>query len=32
VNGLYGGPLWTVDTTTAAAQMLFVPAIGKGSP
>jgi hypothetical protein len=32
VNGLYGGPLWTVDTTSAAAQMLFVPAIGKGSP
>jgi hypothetical protein len=32
VNGLYGGPLWTVDTTSATAQLLFVPAIGKGSP
>ena len=33
VNTLYGGPLWTVDTsTTAAPQLLFVPAIVKGSP
>jgi hypothetical protein len=32
VNGIYGGPLWTVDTTSAQAQLLFVPAIAKGSP
>jgi hypothetical protein len=32
VNGIYGGPLWTVDTTSAQPQLLFVPAIAKGSP
>ncbi len=32
VNGLYGGPVWTVDTSSATPQLLFVPAIAKGSP
>lgn len=32
VNSIYGGPLWTVDTTSAQPQLLFVPAIAKGSP
>jgi len=32
LNTLYGGPLWTLDTTTATPQLLFVPAIVKGSP
>jgi hypothetical protein len=32
VNPLYAGPVWTVDLTPAASQMLFVPAIGKETP
>jgi hypothetical protein len=32
LNTLYNGPLWTLDTTTATPQLLFVPAIVKGSP
>lgn len=32
VNSIYGGPLWTVDTAGAQPQLLFVPAIAKGSP
>ena len=32
VNSIYGGPLWTVDTTSTQPQLLFVPAIAKGSP
>jgi hypothetical protein len=32
LNALYGGPLWTVDSTSASAQLLFVPAIAKGTP
>jgi hypothetical protein len=32
VNALYAGPVWTVDLTPAAPQLLFVPAIGKGTP
>jgi len=29
LNSLYGGPVWTVDLTSAAPQLLFVPAITK---
>jgi hypothetical protein len=32
VNALYGGPVWTVDLTPATPQLLFVPAIAKGTP
>jgi hypothetical protein len=32
VNARYGGPVWTVDSTSASAQLLFVPAIAKGTP
>jgi len=32
VNTLYAGPLWTVDVSPTAPQLLFVPAIGKGTP
>jgi hypothetical protein len=32
MNSIYGGPLWTVDTTSAQPQLLFVPAIAKGTP
>jgi hypothetical protein len=32
LNALYGGPVWTVDSTSASAQLLFVPAIAKGTP
>ncbi len=31
VNALYGGPLWTLDLSSATPQMLFVPAIARGS-
>ncbi len=32
LNALYAGPLWTVDVASATPQMLFVPAINKGTP
>jgi hypothetical protein len=32
LNSIYGGPLWTVDTASGQPQLLFVPAITKGSP
>jgi hypothetical protein len=32
VNSLYSGPVWTVDLTSATPQLLFVPAIAKGTP
>jgi hypothetical protein len=32
VNALYGGPVWTVDLTSVTPQLLFVPAIAKGTP
>jgi hypothetical protein len=32
VNALYGGPVWTVDLTPTTPQLLFVPAIAKGTP
>jgi len=32
LNSLYGGPVWTVNLTSAAPQLLFVPAIAKGTP
>jgi hypothetical protein len=32
LNALYGGPVWTVDLTSASGQLLFVPAIAKGTP
>lgn len=32
LNTLYAGPLWTLDTSTTTPQLLFVPAIVKGSP
>jgi hypothetical protein len=32
VNSLYGGPVWIVDATSSTPQLLFVPAIAKGTP
>lgn len=32
VNALGTGPVWTVDLNGAKPQLLFVPAIGKGTP
>jgi len=32
LNSLYGGPVWTVNLSSAAPQLLFVPAIAKGTP
>jgi hypothetical protein len=32
VNALYGGPVWTVDLNAATPQLLFIPAIAKGTP
>jgi hypothetical protein len=32
VNSLYGGPVWTIDLTNSSPQLLFVPAIAKGTP
>jgi hypothetical protein len=32
VNSLYGGPVWIVDVTSPTTQLLFVPAIAKGTP
>ncbi len=32
MNSIYAGPLWTVDTSSAQPQLLFVPAIAKGAP
>jgi len=32
LNSLYSGPTWTVDVTSATPQLLFVPAIAKGTP
>ncbi len=32
VNGLDNGPVWTVDLSGTSPKLLFVPAIGKGTP
>ncbi len=32
LNPLYSGPVWTVSLTGTSPQMLFVPAIAKGTP
>jgi hypothetical protein len=32
VNNLYGGPVWIVDVTSTTPQLLFIPAIAKGTP
>jgi hypothetical protein len=32
VNALGTGPVWTVDLSGTSPQLLFVPAIGRGTP
>jgi hypothetical protein len=32
LNALYGGPLWIVDLSNPTTQLLFVPAVAKGTP
>lgn len=32
LNSVYGGPVWTIDLTAKAPQMLFVPGIAKNNP